>query len=140
MGVREDRAAKIVALVEGEGVDAIRFIRADGTVHVLALDEDRPARHKRLFGDGDADRRMRFMLGEVWSICAARFVRNRGGFDQGAQLVSHFPDEQLCPHCHTAFGTEHGHLIFEANQDDGRDPEQAGRLDDDLVTKGQTLR
>lgn len=140
MGVREGRAAKIIAAIERGEYDAMRFIRALGEVHILVPYEDRPARHKRLFGDGDGERLMRFMLGEEWSVCAKKFVRHEHGFESGAQLVSHFPDELLCYDCHKAFGLDHGHLIFEANQDDGRDPEELGRLGDDLITKGRVLR
>lgn len=143
MGIRTDRVAALIALIEQEGEaveDAIRFIRVRDTVHVLARRGDRPQRHKELFGEGDGEALMRMMLGEEWSICGVRFVRHRKGFEGGAQLLSHFPDEQLCFSCHEPFGIEHGHLIFDANQDDGRDPDEAGRLGDDLITKGQTLR
>lgn len=115
MGVREDRAAKLISLV-ASGEEGIRFIRDGDTVHVLALPEDRPARHKRLFGDGEGELLMRALLGEEWAVCAAKFVRHAGGYDSGAQLISRFPDERLCRRCHAAFGLEHGHLIFEANQ------------------------
>lgn len=136
MGVREERAAKIIAAIDRGEYDAMRFIRSQGEVHVLVPYDDRPARHKRLFGD---DPLMRFMLGEEWSVCAKKFIRHQNGFDSGAQLVSHFPDEQLCYDCHKPFG-DRGVLIFEANQDDGREPEEIGRLDDDFITKGQALR
>ena len=72
MGVRQDRAAKLIRAYEAPGSyrDAIRFIRDGDEVHVLALDEDRPARQKRLFGDGDIEAFMRHALGECWSVCA----------------------------------------------------------------------
>jgi hypothetical protein len=139
MGIREDRAAKIIARIEGGDYDAIKFIYLDGTVHVLVPPEDRPARQKRLFGDGEAEMFMRFALGECWSVCAKKFTRHREGFESGAQLVSHFPDDQLCYDCHKAFGVDHGHLIFRANQDDGCDPTIIGRMGDDLVTRGHRL-
>lgn len=140
MGVREERAARLIAMIDCGDQDVLRFCRDDrGNVHVLALPDDRPARQKRLFGDGEAESLMRVMLGEEWSICAVKLVRHRGGFENGAQLVSHFPDEQLCYRCHAAFG-DRGVLIFEANQDDGRDPTELGRLVADNITKGQTVR
>jgi hypothetical protein len=136
-GIRAARAAKLIERYERGDYEAIRFIRVADEVHVLALTEDRPARHKRLFGDSEAEQFMRFALGECWSVCAKKFVRHRGGFESGAQLVSHFPDELLCYECHKAFGLEQGHLIFEVNQDDGRAADQLGRMDDDLVSKGR---
>ena len=140
MGVREDRAARLVKLWDQGDRDALRFCRDDrGNVHVLALAGDRPERQKRLFGNSDSDRMLRAMLGEEWSLCAVKLVRHRGGFENGAQLVSHFPDEHLCRHCHTALG-DRAVIIFEANQHDGRDPTELGRMNDDFVTKGQMLR
>ena len=64
-------------------------------------------------------------------------MRHAKGFESGAQLVSHFPDELLCFECHRAFGPEHGHLIFEVNQPDGSDPTQLGGLLGETVTKGK---
>lgn len=129
MGVRSDRAAKLIEAYE-RGEDAIRFIRATA---------DTVLRHKDLFGDDEADRFLSAAIGEMWTVCAERFVRHRGGFESGAQIVSHFPDEDLCYECHKAFG-DHGYLIFEVNQDDGSDPTEMGRLDADFITKGKTLR
>lgn len=141
MGIRADRATKLIVQYEQGNYDAIRFVRLGDEVHVLALTEDRPARHRRLFGDGDTEQFMRFALGECWSVCAKRFVRHRNGFESGAQMVSHFPDELLCYECHKAFGVEHGHLIFEVNQDGGRSADQLSRMGDDLITKsGRALR
>lgn len=136
-GVRAARAAKLIERYEQGDYDAIRFIRLGDEVHVMALTEDRPERHKRLFGNGETEIFMRFALGECWSVCAKKFTRHRGGFESGAQLVSHFPDELLCYECHKAFGIDHGHLIFEVNEDDGRPADQLGRMDDDLTTKGK---
>lgn len=139
MSIRTDRVAKLLKMIESGEQDVIRFIRMHTTVHILALPEDRPARHKELFGDDDGDALMRGMLGEEWSICGDRFVQHARGFESGAQRISHFPDDDLCWSCHKAFGTEHGHLIFDANQDDGRDPSTLGRLDEDLITRGKKL-
>lgn len=132
---RAARAATLIARYDNGDYDAVRFIQSDTTVHVLAPPDFVPERHKELFGGGEGEQQMRFMLGETWSVCGVRFVRHRGGFEAGARLLSHFPDELLCQHCHAAFG-DRGAVIFEVNQDDGRDPTQLGQLVADTVTKG----
>ncbi len=137
-GVRAARAAEVVKLVDAGDDDALRFVRVAGNVHVLSAGYV-PERHKELFGDGEAERMMRFALGEAWAVCGKHIVRHRGGFEASAQLVSHFPDEMLCVPCCEAFG-DRSVLIFEANQDDGSDPTQLGQLAGDLLTKGQALR
>lgn len=138
-GIRAARAAGVLALYDGGDRDALQFVRVSETVHVVATASDVPDRYKELFGDGEAEHMMRMMTGEVWSICGTRIVRNRDGFETGGRLVSHFPDELLCIACHAAFGYR-AVIIFEANQDDGEDPTQLGRLAGDLITKGQMLR
>lgn len=119
--------------------NAIQFIRAaTGRVHVVVHNEDRSvSRTDELLGGEEAAARLRFLLGETQTVCGARFMRHRGGFDQGASLVSHFPDEALCTRCHTAFGNR-GVVIFEANQNDGRAPTQLDRLMGDTTTRNPT--
>lgn len=141
-GIRAARVAKLIELHEAPGNyhDAIKFIRVASTVHVLGPPGERPQRHVELFGDDEAENFMRFALGECWSVCGVRFVRHARGFESGAQMVSHFPDELLCSRCHKEFGIEYGHLIFEANQPDDSDPTQLGSLFDDTIAKGKRLR
>lgn len=134
-GVRAGRAATLIGRWDKGDYDAIRFIQVRDTVHVIAAGEDRPVTAiDRLIDDAEALAQLRFMLGEEWSVCGVRFVRHRGGFEQGARLLSHFPDELLCGLCCATFG-DRSVIIFEANQDDGEDPTQLGQLDADLVSK-----
>ncbi len=137
-GIRAKRAAAVISLADSGVQDAIRFIETGNDVHVLTVPGYVPDRYRELFGDGDEEHQMRSLVGEVWSICGVRIVRNRGGFEAGGQLVSHFPDEKLCDRCFRAFG-DRSVLIFEANQDDGRDPTIIGRLANDFITRGQML-
>lgn len=140
MDTRAARATTLIRLVDEGNLDAIRFIRTERTVHVLAPADYLPERHRELFGDGEDERQMRFMLGEVWTVCGTRIVRHRSGFESGGQIVSHFPDEMLCQRCHAAFG-DRSVLLFEANQDDGEDPTQLGRLTADTISKtGKALQ
>lgn len=115
-GVRAGRAGTLIRMVDQGEIDVLRFIRAGARVHVVSVDKPANNRVDALMGD-DTNAMFRLLLGEEWSVCGLRFVRHRGGFEQGAQLVGHFPDDDLCPHCHAAFG-DRGVLIFEANTDD----------------------
>jgi hypothetical protein len=133
-GVRAARAATLIRLTDDGVQDAIRFVRAGSRVHIITEDDNRAAaRSKALLGEGSTA--LAFLLGDTWTVCGSRFSRHAGGFEQGAELVSHFLDEQLCPHCHAAFG-DRGEVIFEANSDDGQDSTQVGRLLNDSITKG----
>lgn len=138
MGIRQDRATALLALYDAGDYDAIRFLRSGDEVHVVSVESPRSARRRRaLLGEDGADL-LSFALGDTWSVCGTRFQRHTRGFEQGAQLVSHFPDEMLCFECHKAFG-DRGAVIFELNVDDGQPDTALGRLDSDLITRGRAL-
>jgi hypothetical protein len=139
MGIRQDRAAALLALYDTGDYDAIRFIRRDDEVHVVSVESGRAARRRRAVLGEDAADLVSFALGDTWTVCGTRLQRHTGGFEQGAQLVSHFPDEMLCFECHKAFGVDRGAVIFELNVDDGQPDTALGRLDSDLITKGRGL-
>ncbi len=131
-GDRARRAANLVLRYDAGDHDAIRFLRTRRSVHVITTDDNRSAaRLRQLCGDTDETAAMmRAMTGETWTVCGKRVNRNTKGFESAAQLVGHFPDEDLCRFCHEPFGGR-GEVIFEANQDDGTDPTQVGRLSAD---------
>lgn len=114
-GLRAQRAAVLIAAYDAGDQDAVRFIQSICTVHVLAPDDFVPDRHRELFGDTDGEHMMRFLTGQTWSVCGATFVRHRDGFESGARLLDHFPDELLCQRCHAAFG-DRSVILFEVNQ------------------------
>ena len=137
---RAARAAALLRLVDAGDAAAIRFVQAaPRTVHVLAPADFVPDRHRELFGDSDGEVLMRTLLGQVWTVCGVGFHRHRGGFERGAALVSHFPDELLCHRCCTAFG-DRAVVLFEANRDDGAETTQLGRRGGDTVRRRPPLR
>lgn len=109
---RADRAKTLIDRFDNEGA-GLEFIHDGNRVHVRAAPEDwpLPAERRGFLLGGVA---LSVALGDCWSVCGLRMSRNRGGVDNGAQVVTHFADGLLCQRCHAAFAGR-ASLIFESN-------------------------
>lgn len=122
------RAAAALRVREQEAPHRLQFVenKAGTYVHVVATGGDGPRDvaptllppgASKSAHDGEAV--LRWLLGEVATVCGWTVRRNRGGLDEGGRFTAHFDDALLCSRCHAAFvaagGEQAAALIFEDN-------------------------